>query len=252
VSWNEFLVFYGQTGREGRTTDVKVSLVSTGQVDAISGPTPPYGQPDQNWGLGSRPAITMRYATAETYCKWLTQKTGKKYRLPTEAEWEYACRAGSQTPYFFPGDPKKYAKDRLMNKIFGADTTNINRYAIYLGNSMAKTHQPSAVKANPFGLKNMAGNVSEFCSDWYAPDAYANLNNGAKDPKGPASGTEHVIRGGSFKSEATDIRSAARDFTNDEAWMRTDPQIPKSIWWYSDCNMVGFRVVCELDETTGK
>ena len=251
VTWDEFLVFYGQTGREGRTTDIK-SAVATGEVDAISGPTPPYGQPDQNWGLGNRPAITMRYETAETYCKWLSQKTGKKYRLPTEAEWEYACRAGSQTPYFFEGDPKKYSKDRLLNKIFGADTTNIDRYVIYSENSMAKTQNPDAVKPNPFGLKNMLGNVSEFCSDWYAPDAYSLLTDGTKDPKGPASGTERVIRGGSFKSEPTDVRSAARDFTRDEAWMRTDPQIPKSIWWYSDCNMVGFRVVCELDETTGK
>ena len=251
VTWDEFLVFYGQTGGEGRTTDIKTAPVA-GEVDAISGPTPPYGQPDQNWGMGNRPAITMRYATAETYCKWLSLKTGKKYRLPTEAEWEYACRAGSQTPYFFEGDPKKYSKDRLMNKIFGADTTNIDRYVIYSGNSMAKTQKPDAVKPNPFGLKNMLGNVAEFCADWYSPDAYSALNDGVKDPKGPASGTERVIRGGSFKSEPTEVRSAARDFTQDETWMRTDPQIPKSIWWYSDCNMVGFRVVCELDETTGK
>ncbi|MCL4481766.1 MAG: SUMF1/EgtB/PvdO family nonheme iron enzyme [Bacteroidetes bacterium] len=232
VTWNEFLVFYSQTGGEGRTTDVK-SNPAAGEVDAISGPTPPYGQPDQNWGLGTRPAITMRYATAETYCKWLSKVTDKKYRLPTEAEWEYACRAGTQTPYFFPGDSKKYSKDRFMNKIFGVDTTNINRYVIYSGNSMAKTQKPDAVKSNPFGLKNMLGNVAEFCSDWYAPDAYSNLIDGVKDPKGPASGTERVIRGGSF-------------------WMKTDPQIPKSVWWYSDCNMVGFRVVCEPDETNGK
>lgn len=251
VTWDEFLVFYRQTGGEGRTTDIKTALTE-GKVDAISGPTPPYGQPDQNWGLGNRPAITMRYATAETYCKWLSQKTGKNYRLPTEAEWEYACRAGSQTPYFFEGDPKKYSKDRLMNKLFGADTTNIDRYVIYSENSMAKTQKPDAVKTNPFGLKNMLGNVAEFCSDWYSPDAYSTLTDGIKDPKGPASGTERVIRGGSFKSEPTEVRSAARDFTNDEAWMRTDPQIPKSIWWYSDCNMVGFRVVCELDKATGK
>jgi len=251
VTWNEFLVFYSQTGREGRTTDVK-SNPAVGEVDAISGPTPPYGQPDQNWGLGNRPAITMRYATAETYCKWLSKKTGKKYRLPTEAEWEYACRAGSQTPYFFAGEPKKYSKDRFMNKIFGADTINIARYVIYSGNSMSKTQLPNAVKPNPFGLKNMLGNVAEFCSDWYAPDAYSSLTDGIKDPKGPASGTERVIRGGSFKSEPAEVRCATRDFTQDEAWMRTDPQIPKSIWWYSDCNTIGFRVVCELDETTGK
>jgi len=251
VTWNEFLVFYSQTGGEGRTTDVKTKS-AVGEVDAISGPTPPYGQPDQNWGLGTRPAITMRYATAETYCKWLSKVTGKKYRLPTEAEWEYASRGGTQMPYFFDGDPKKYSKDRFMNKIFGVDTTNINRYVIYSENSMAKTQKPDAVKPNPFGLKNMLGNVGEFCADWYDPDAYSNLSDGVKDPKGPASGAERVIRGGSFKSDPAEVRCATRDFTQDEAWMKTDPQIPKSIWWYSDCNTIGFRVVCDLDETTGK
>ena len=250
VTWNEFLAFFSQTGREGRTTDVKSSPV--GDVDAISGPTPPYGQPDQNWGMGTRPAITMRYAAAETYCKWLSKVTGKKYLLPTEAEWEYAARGGTQTPYFFPGDPKKFSKDRFMNKIFGADTAFINRYVIYSGNSMAKTQQPDAVKINPFGLKNMLGNVAEFCSDWYAADAYSSLTDGVKDPKGPASGTERVIRGGSFKSSPAEVRCATRDYTQDEAWMKTDPQIPKSIWWYSDCNTVGFRVVCEPDGIAGK
>jgi len=259
VSWDEFLVFYSQTGGEGRTSDTKSAVTAeakganvSGEVDAISGPTPPYGQPDQNWGLGNRPAITMRYATAETYCKWLSQKTGKKYRLPTEAEWEYAARGGSQNPYFFEGDPKKYSKDRFWNKLFGADTTNIARYVIYSGNSLAKTHLPSEVKPNPFGLKNMLGNVGEFCSDWYSPDAYSNLTDGVRDPKGPVAGTEKVVRGGSFKSEPAEVRCATRDYTQDEAWMRTDPQIPKSIWWYSDCNMVGFRVVCEPDQTIGK
>jgi formylglycine-generating enzyme required for sulfatase activity len=259
VSWDEFLVFYGQTGGEGRTTDIKtapktelINPKDAPEVDAITGPTPPYGQPDQNWGLGNRPAITMRYQTAETYCKWLSKVTGKKYRLPTEAEWEYAARGGTQKPYFFEGSPKKYSKEGLWNKLFGADTTMINRYVIYSGNSQAKTQLPMAVKPNPFGLKNMMGNVAEFCSDWYAPDAYSQLTDGVKDPKGPASGTERVIRGGSFKSEAGEVRCATRDYTQDEAWMKTDPQIPKSVWWYSDCNMVGFRVVCEANQNSGK
>jgi formylglycine-generating enzyme required for sulfatase activity len=259
VTWDEFLVFYGQTGGEGRTTDIKaapktevVGTDNTSAVDAITGPTPPYGQPDQNWGLGNRPAITMRYQTAETYCKWLSQVTGKKYRLPTEAEWEYAARGGSQTPYFFEGDPKKYSKDRFWNKLFGVDTTMISRYIVYTENSLAKTQEPKAVKSNPFGLKNMLGNVAEFCSDWYAPDAYNTLTDGVRDPKGPVSGTERVIRGGSFKSGAAEVRCATRDYTQDEAWMKTDPQIPKSVWWYSDCNMVGFRVVCEPDQASGK
>ncbi|MDX9882278.1 MAG: SUMF1/EgtB/PvdO family nonheme iron enzyme [Prolixibacteraceae bacterium] len=248
VSWNEYLAFYSQTGAEGRSTDTEGARTSQ-EVDAITGPTPPYGQPDQNWGLGSRPAITMRYHAAETYCKWLSKVTGKKYRLPTEAEWEYACRANTSTPYFFDGDPKKYSGKNFWHKITGTDTTTINTFVIYAENSEGKTQKPDRVKANPLGLKNMLGNVAEFCSDWYAHDAYKNIQDGAVDPKGPATGEEHVIRGGSFKSDPQDVRSASRGYTQSTAWMKTDPQMPKSIWWYSDCNHVGFRVVCEAGET---
>ena len=253
VSWDEFLAFYVQTSREGRSTDTeglrKKQILET---DAISGATPPYGQPDQGWGLGKRPAISFSYHAAETYCKWLSSVSGKTYRLPTEAEWEYAARAGSVGPYFFPGDPKKFEKTGLRAKISKNDTSVINTYIIYKGNSPSKTQTPERVKPNPFGLKNMAGNVAEFCSDWYQADAYSKYPEGViKDPKGPDEGTEHVVRGGSFQSSADALRSAARDYTKTEAWLTTDPQMPKSIWWFSDCFNVGFRVVCEFDEKTG-
>jgi formylglycine-generating enzyme len=254
VSWDEYLAFYVQTAAEGRSTDTeglrnKVELAT----DAISGATPPYGQPDQGWGLGKRPAISFSFHAAETYCKWLTSVTGKTYRLPTEAEWEYACRAGSSQPYFFPGDPEKFEKRGLKAKLSKNDTTIINRFIIYKGNSPTKTQTPDRVKANPFGLKNMPGNVAEFCSDWYRKDAYSLYPAGVVvNPKGPEEGTEHVIRGGSFYSTADLLRSAARDYTRTEEWLRTDPQMPKSIWWYSDCFNVGFRVVCEYNSQTGK
>jgi sulfatase modifying factor 1 len=253
VSWDEYLAFYVQTAAEGRTTDTEGLRNKVGSAtDAISGATPPYGQPDQGWGLGKRPAISFSYHAAETYCKWLTSVSGKTYRLPTEAEWEYADRAGSSGPYFFPGDPKKFEKTGLKAKLSKNDTAVINTFIIYKANSQAKTQPPDRVKANPFGLKNMAGNVAEFCSDWYQAEAYSQYPEGIiKDPKGPAEGTEHVVRGGSFLSTADLLRSAARDYTRTEAWLKTDPQMPKSIWWYSDCFNVGFRVVCEFDEKTG-
>jgi sulfatase modifying factor 1 len=94
----------------------------------------------------------------------------------------------------------------------------------------------------------MSGNVAEFCSDFYSSDFYT-ADSTEIDPKGPAKGQEHVIRGGSFKSDAKDVRSAARDYTRTKEWLVTDPQMPKSIWWYSDCIDVGFRVVCEADST---
>ena len=254
VTWDEYLAFYAQTAAEGRTTDTEgLRSKRTSETDAISGATPPYGQPDQGWGMGRRPAISFSFHAAETYCKWLSLVTGKTYRLPTEAEWEYACRAGTSTPYFFPGDPDKFEKTGLRAKFSKNDTAVINTYVIYEENSNSKTQTPDRVKANPFGLKNMAGNVAEFCSDWYQSDIYSLYPEGIiKDPVGPETGTEHVIRGGSFRDRAGQVRSASRDYTRTDDWLKTDPQIPKSIWWYSDCINVGFRVVCEFDEKTGK
>jgi sulfatase modifying factor 1 len=115
-------------------------------------------------------------------------------------------------------------------------------------NSPSRTLVPGETKTNPFGLLNMLGNVAEFCSDWYAPDTYGNYPEGLiTNPTGPVSGTEHVIRGGSYMDGAERLRCAARDYSNTEDWMRTDPQIPQSVWWYSDCAHVGFRVVCEFE-----
>jgi formylglycine-generating enzyme required for sulfatase activity/nitrate/TMAO reductase-like tetraheme cytochrome c subunit len=245
VTWDEYHAFFKATSSQGRTEG---QVIKNNKVDAISGPTPPWGAPDQGWGRDSRPAITMTWHAASVYCKWLSQVTGKKYRLPTEAEWEYAARGGSEKPYFFDGDPGKYTSKGFLKKIFGADTSLISSNVIYKGNSPAKTQEPDAVRANPFGLKNMLGNVAEFCSDYYAPNAYqTDQGMVAEAPKGPSRETEHVIRGGSFKSDAKDTRCAARDYTRTKDWLMTDPQMPKSIWWYSDCIDVGFRIVCEME-----
>ncbi len=244
VTWDEYLAFFNATSSQGR----KEAEETNEDVDGITGATPPWGAPDQGWGKGSRPAITMSVHGAETYCRWLSSVTGKKYRLPTEAEWEYAARGGTDGPYFFGGSPKDYESDGIIHKIFGPDTTIINSYVIYQENSPYKTQPPVMVKPNPFGLKNMLGNVAEFCLDYYDPQVYAKYPKGIiKNPRGPREGTEHVVRGGSFKNSAKDLRVARRDFTHTKDWLQTDPQIPKSIWWYSDTKSVGFRVVCEYD-----
>ncbi len=249
VTWDEYLAFFRATGSQGRTEG---QVVTNKKVDAISGATPPWGAPDQGWGKGSRPAITMSWHAANVYCKWLSKVTGKKYRLPTEAEWEYACRAGTRTPYFFEGNPKKFTSVGILRKILGSDTSVISSRVVYKLNSSSRTKEPVSVKENQFGLKNMSGNVAEFCLDFYSPDTYKADTVAAVNPRGPAKGQEHVIRGGSFKSDAKDVRSAARDFTKTKAWLVTDPQMPKSIWWYSDCIDVGFRVVCENDSLTSR
>jgi formylglycine-generating enzyme required for sulfatase activity len=248
TTWEQYWAFYAQTASEGRTPPEKVyANNSNPEVDAISGPTPPFGFPDQGWGFGDRPAITMTHYAAETFCQWLSKKTGKKYRLPTEAEWEYAARGGTETPYFFPGNPKDFSERGFWRKFFAAKTDSISAYVIYTANSRNKTQEPAAVKANPFGLKNMLGNVMEYCADKYDPEAYAKSGEAVTNPL-VTEGEEWVVRGGNYISDAADVRAAARDYSRHDAWLKTDPQQPKSIWWYSDIRGIGFRIVCEPSE----
>ena len=248
VTWDMFWEFYSKTMSEGRTPPANVfANNSRPDVDAISGPTPPFGFPDQGWGGGARPAITMTHYAAETFCQWLSKMTGKKYRLPTEAEWEYAARGGTETPYFFEGNPKTFSNMGFWRKFKSASTDGISSYVIYTNNSKNRTQEPDAVKANPFGLKNMLGNVWEYCADKYDPNAYSKAGDNSINPL-VTEGDEYVIRGGNYDSDASDVRCAARSFTKNDEWLKTDPQQPKSIWWYSDIRGIGFRIVCEADE----
>lgn len=245
VSWNEYEAFLRATSSPRRTAGQKAAHQ---QYDAVSRATPPWGAPDQGWGRGARPAITMSWYAATVYCAWLSKVTGKKYRLPTEAEWEYSCRGGTTTPYFFRGDATDYTTEGLLNKMFKPDISTIGSYVAYRANSSAQTRLPADVRPNQYGLRNMLGNVAEFCSDYYSSSAYQ-TGGSEINPAAPISGQEHVIRGGSFRSDAKGVRCASRDHTRTNAWLASDPQMPKSLWWYSDSNDVGFRVVCESDRS---
>ena len=159
VTWDEYLAFYSMTftGRKNSEGDL---------VDAVTGPTPPYGTPDQGWGRGTRPAITMTHYAAVKYCEWLTSVTGRHYRLPTEAEWEYACRGGTTGAYFF-SDPENVS---WLESLLGSgepDPEALSQYAWYASNSRSQSHPAYTKKPNPFGLLNMIGNVREFCIDQY-------------------------------------------------------------------------------------
>jgi formylglycine-generating enzyme required for sulfatase activity len=243
VSWEEYMEFFRNTRSETKTSD---TYSYQSEVDGISGPTSPWGAPDQGWGMGQMPAITMTHHAAKVYCEWLSSVTGKKYRLPTEAEWEYAARGGTTGAYFFEGDPSDYTKKRNRRK-FEEKNMGLFKYTISLYSSGGKPALPDSIRINPFGLINMLGNVAEYCLDNYNPEAYNEYPGGEIVNPLCTTGDEFVIRGGHFNSDAAGLRCADREYTRHLEWLRSDPQIPQSIWWYTDCNYVGFRVVCEFE-----
>ncbi|WP_297030600.1 SUMF1/EgtB/PvdO family nonheme iron enzyme [Thermogutta sp.] len=199
-------------------------------ADAIARPTPPYT--DMSFGMGKkdRPAVCMTLYAAQHFCKWLCAKTGRYYRLPTEAEWEYACRAGTTTAYSFGNDP-----------------ADLDEYAWYFDNSDDKYHKVGEKKPNPWGLYDMHGNVAEWVLDQYVPDAYKRFaGKTVKNPIVPVTKEfPVVVRGGSWMDDPEMLRSAARRASHPD-WKMQDPQIPQSIWYLTDAPFVGFRVVRPL------
>jgi sulfatase modifying factor 1 len=203
------------------------------EVDAVTRPTKPYL--DMTFGMGKEnyPALAMTQYNAIQFCKWLYVRTGVFYRLPTEAEWEYACRAGAATAY-----------------AFGDDEKEISNYAWYKGNSEKKTHQVGLKKPNAWGLHDMHGNVAEWTYDQYIPDFYATTGKKAQNPVAVANKLYPlVIRGGSYEDEAKDLRAAARR-ASEPAWKQIDPQIPKSNWWFPEAPFIGIRLVRPLKTPT--
>jgi len=254
VTWNEYKAYFDRNKQPARNDSVSdSSSTDTTALDAMTGPTPKYGSKDIG---GWRAAYSMTHYAATKYCEWLSEVTGKKYRLPTEAEWEYCARAGTSAPYFFQGSPAKLTGRSLINRVFGMNDTIINRYVFFRRNSRGEVQNPYTNEANLWGLYNMLGNVKEFCLDVYVPDAYWRryddtgstfISGQVVNPIGPPSGKEHVVRGGSYLSDPADLRAAVRGRTHHDEWLLTDPHTPKSKWWYSDCMEVGFRVVREYE-----
>lgn len=196
-------------------------------VDAVTRPTKPYL--DMTFGMGkeNQPAVGMTHYNAIQFCKWLYARTGVFYRLPTEAEWEYACRAGSNTDYNF-----------------GNNMTDLKDYAWYKENSDEKTHPVGKKKPNAWGLYDMHGNVAEWTYDQYIPDNYKQFDGKvANNPVViPTKLYAHVVRGGSFEDEPENLRSSARA-ASDPNWKQLDPQIPKSNWWFPEAPFIGIRLV---------
>jgi formylglycine-generating enzyme required for sulfatase activity len=203
-------------------------------ADAITRPTPPYSDETFGHGREGHPVLGVTHHSAMMFCRWLSKKTGKKYRLPTEAEWEYACRAGTKTAYPFGDDPAQ-----------------LGDYAWYKANAEDTTHPIGKKKPNAWGLHDMLGNVSEWCLDHYSTKDYANWPAGKTLDRPVRVPTDvkysHVVRGGSWAEDAAAARSASRR-GSEKSWLRQDPQRPQSIWWMTDADFVGFRVVRAVDE----
>jgi len=142
------------------------------------------------------PVEGVSWDDAQEFCQKLSElaeekEAGRRYRLPTEAEWEYACRAGTTTRYSFGDDP-----------------ASLGEYAWYADNSDRKTHPVGEKKRNAWGLHDMHGNVCEWCADWYGKDYYA--GSPPDDPPGPDGASERVIRGAHWRDSAGVCRAAVR------------------------------------------
>ncbi len=196
-------------------------------VDAVSGATTPYVEMSFGMGTDGFPAISMTQLAAKKFCQWLSAITGNFYRLPTEAEWEYACRAGTQSSYSF-----------------GDDINELSDYAWFKDNSGNKYQKVGLKLPNNWGLYDMHGNVSEWTLDAYSSTTYLkSLQNLSKNPyTKPLKLYPRVVRGGSWKNSHYRLRSASRQGSSKQ-WKKQDPQIPRSKWWHTDAQFVGFRVV---------
>ena len=237
ISWDEYDVFWFDENYLV-ANDVKAKQLGP---DAVTRPTNTFVDETYEHGRDGFPALCMTHHAAMVYCNWLQAKTGRAYRLPTEAEWEYAARGGKgDTAYSFGNDPK-----------------DLEDYAWVKSNSpdddhpRGTTHKVGTKKPNPFGIHDLYGNVWEWTLDQYDPKAYetraANKLNLRPVTVPTNSKWAHVVRGGSWADKPERVRSAARRMS-DKSWMKWDPQEPQSIWWLTRLDVVGFRVVLAEDE----
>lgn len=217
VTWDAF--------RRFMMREAEVRQDPDGLADAVSSPTPPYVEMSFGMGITGFPAISMTQHAASKYAQWLSARTGRFYRLPTEAEWEYACRAGTSTAYSFGSDPEE-----------------LDRHGWYWDNSDARYRPVGAKAPNAWGLHDMHGNVWEWTLDQYLPSYAASPGTGS-DPWVVATRLyPRVVRGGSWMDDPEELRCGARRASTED-WKMQDPQLPKSIWYHTDAHWLGFRLV---------
>ena len=205
--------------------------------DTITAPSSLY-DPSFTFEAGeapNEPAATMSQFAAKQYTKWLSLISNDFFRLPTESEWEYACRAGTNTRFYF-----------------GDDESELADHAWYYENSDELRHPVGQLKPNPWGLHDMYGNVAEWVLDQYIENHYQSLQGKSLTAMDawakPKKVFPRVLRGGSWELEAEDCRSAARMASNEE-WKDEDPNYPQSPWWYTTSPGLGtgFRIIRPLE-----
>jgi len=237
VTWDEYELFMYPDQDTGIREVSKTDLESKKLADAVTHPTKPYVEMSFGMGKSGYPAISMTQHGANKYCQWLSARTGHFYRLPTEAEWEYAARAGTKCAYFF-----------------GEDASQLGEYAWFEQNSDFKYQKVGKKKPNPWGLCDIYGNVSEWVLDQYDPVYYKQFSmsvpvsvpwNKATKPY------PHVVRGGSWTDKPALCRSSARR-GSEPSWKMQDPQLPKSVWYFTDAQFIGFRIIRPLKVPTAE
>ncbi|MFK7961300.1 MAG: formylglycine-generating enzyme family protein [Phycisphaerales bacterium] len=177
-------------------------------ADTESRPSKPYLPPDRGFGHDGYATISVTHHACVKFCEWLSERTGRHYRLATEAEWEHAARGGA-------------AADALY--FFGDDIEQLSEFAWYKGNTRRRPQRIGKKPANPYGLHDIHGNVAEWVN---------------------VPGEKPVTKGGSYADTPRKLEISARARQN-STWNSTDPQLPKSTWWLSDGPFVGFRIVCD-------
>lgn len=230
VTWALYDAFRS-SGKADSAREIAVDDTE-GDVDAVTRPTNRYGDESFGFGKGRQPVLGISYHAAREFTRWLSAATGKAYRLPTEVEWEYACRAGSTTAYSFGDDPAA-----------------LDDYGWHADNSDFRAWPVGKKQPNAWGIHDLHGNVAEFCLDQYEPDAYAGIESGAQLPVVLPDERRypHVVRGGSWDDDPPVLRCAARTPSSPK-WSKRDPQQPKGIWWHTDAPYIGLRVVRALEE----
>ena len=214
----EFVAVEGGTFQMGSNSvtvsdfNISKTEVTFEEYDAFCDATGSDKPHDFNWGRGERPVMNVSWRDAVAFCEWMSKVTGKTYRLPTEAEWDYAARGGNKSKdYDYSG------------------SNDLDAVGWYRNNSGSKTHPVAEKQPNELGLYDMSGNVWEYCSDWYDEDYYS--RSPRTDPQGPNSGSSRVLRGGSWLGSVFDCRVASR--------LRFYPGLRGSA--------VGFRLVLSQD-----